>query len=43
VADHELGHQVRRLRAACDRDGNLPATQRDQLAALVAMLEDRLQ
>ncbi|HEX7839795.1 MAG TPA: hypothetical protein VF469_20105, partial [Kofleriaceae bacterium] len=35
--------QVRRLRAACDRDGNLPAAQRDQLAALVAMLEDRLQ
>lgn len=36
-------HQVRRLRAACDRSGNLPATQRDQLAALVGMLEDRLQ
>lgn len=36
-------HQVRRLHAACDRAGNLPATQRDQLGALVAMLEARLQ
>jgi hypothetical protein len=36
-------HQIGRLRAACDRAGNLPAAQRDQLAALVAMLEDRLQ
>jgi hypothetical protein len=36
-------HQVRRLHAACDRGGNLPAAQRDQLTALVAMLEARLQ
>lgn len=36
-------HHVRRLRAACDRDGNLPDAQRDQLAALIAMRENRLQ
>lgn len=34
---------VRGLRAACDRDGNLPAARRPEVGAIVAMLEARLQ
>jgi Zn-dependent M28 family amino/carboxypeptidase len=41
-ADAALAH-VKRLRAACDRAGNLPAAQRHELGALVEMLETRLQ
>jgi len=36
-------HHLARLRAACDRDGNLPGARRRELGALVAMLEERLQ
>ncbi|HEY5922326.1 MAG TPA: M28 family peptidase, partial [Kofleriaceae bacterium] len=34
---------VKKLRAACDRNGNLPAARRTDLAMLVGMLEARLQ
>jgi hypothetical protein len=34
---------VRGLRAACDRDGNLPAARRSEVGSIVAMLEARLQ
>ncbi|HEX3759460.1 MAG TPA: M28 family peptidase [Kofleriaceae bacterium] len=34
---------IRALRSACDRDGHLPDAQREQLASLVELLEDRLQ
>jgi hypothetical protein len=34
---------VEQLRAACDRDGNLPLARRSELSMLVAMLEARLQ
>jgi hypothetical protein len=34
---------VQQLRGACDRDGNLPAGRRGELASLTAMIEARLQ
>ncbi len=33
---------VKKLRAACDRHGNLPAARRHEVGRLVAMLEDRM-
>jgi len=36
-------HHLQALRAACDRDGNLPAARRGELGVLIAMLEARLQ
>jgi Zn-dependent M28 family amino/carboxypeptidase len=41
-AERALTH-IYKLRDACDRDGNLPVSERDQLAMLVGMLEARLQ
>jgi Zn-dependent M28 family amino/carboxypeptidase len=34
---------VQQLRAACDRDGNLPAARRHELGQLVTMLENRME
>jgi hypothetical protein len=34
---------VRKLRAACDRDGNLPSERRSEIGLLVAMLESQLE
>lgn len=36
-------HRIEQLRAACDRDGNLPAGRRAALGSLVARLEARLE
>lgn len=36
-------HHVQQLRAACDRNGDLPISRRNELGLLVSALEDRLQ
>ena len=41
-AERALAH-ANSLRSACDRDGQLPRTRRHEVAALIAMLEARLQ